>query len=319
MDGSVTPRAEMAGQFARWANSHREIWKSHPVKGDIGLVFAPESELFNYVQQGDTNFYAQSLRGAYQAFFDSNIQADFVALDDLAEYKIVYLSYPLMLSKETVAKLRAFVEQGGTLISEGLPAYFGDHGRAGETQPNYGLDELFGARERYVEFTPDLLEKLVLTVNGYRINGRYFLQEYEPAGGRTVGHYLNGHAAAIESQRGRGRTLLVGTFPGAGYYLHHSAESKAFFAELLKLANVQPQIQTDNPTIQSRLHAGQGGNYLWVTNPARSAATTTVSIGDGGPRFQSATEIWANRQLSVSGQRITVTLPPRDGAVIALR
>jgi nucleotide-binding universal stress UspA family protein len=37
MDGSVTPRAEMAGQFARWANSHADIWKSHPVKGDIGI------------------------------------------------------------------------------------------------------------------------------------------------------------------------------------------------------------------------------------------------------------------------------------------
>ena len=111
MDGSVTPRAEMAGQFARWANSHPDIWKSHPVKGDIGLVFVPESEMFNYVQQGDTNFYAQSIRGAYQAFFDSNIQADFVSLDDLAEYKIVYLPYPVMLKKETVAKLRAYVRR----------------------------------------------------------------------------------------------------------------------------------------------------------------------------------------------------------------
>lgn len=319
MDGSVTPRAEMAGQFARWANSHADIWKSHPVKGDIGLVFAPESELFNYVQQGDTNFYAQSIRGAYQAFFDSNIQADFVALDDLAEYKIVYLPYPVMLKKETVAKLRAYVEQGGTLISEGLPAYFGDHGHAGETQPNYGLDELFGARERYVEFTPDLLEKLTLTVNGHPINGRYFLQEYAPTGGRAVGQYANGHVAAVENQRGSGRTLLVGTFPGAGYYLHHSAESKAFFAELLKFASVQPQTQSDNAAVQSRLHTGPGGNYLWLTNPARSAATITVSIGERGPQFQSATDVWANRQLSVSGRRITVTLPPRDGAVIVLR
>lgn len=320
MDGSVTPRAEMAGQFARWANSHPDLWKSHPVKGDIGLVFAPESELFNYVQQGDTNFYAQSIRGAYQAFFDSNIQADFVSIDDLAEYKIVYLPYPVMLKKETVAKLRTYVEQGGTLISEGLPAYFGDHGHAGETQPNYGLDELFGARERYVEFTPDLLEKLVLTVNGHRINGRYFLQEYEPAaGGRPAGQYVNGHVAAVENQHGRGRTLLVGTFPGAGYYFHHSPESKVFFADLLKLAKVQPRLQNANTVVQSRLHTGPGGNYLWLTNPARSAEATTVTIGEGGPKFQSATDLWANRELSVNGQRITVTLPPRDGAVIALR
>ena len=79
------------------------------------------------------------------------------------EYKIVYLPYPVMLKRETVHKLRGYVEQGGTLISEGLPAYFGDHGHAGETQPNYGLDEFFGARESYVEFTPDLLDKLDLT------------------------------------------------------------------------------------------------------------------------------------------------------------
>ena len=152
------------------------------MKGDVGLVFVPESEMFNYVQQGDTNFYAQSIRGAYQAFFDSNIQADFVSLDDLAQYKIVYLPYPVMLKKETVAKLRTYVEGGGTLISEGLPAYFGDHGHAGATQPNYGLDQLFGARESYVEFTPDLLDKLTLEVNGHKIFGRYFFRNTKRPG-----------------------------------------------------------------------------------------------------------------------------------------
>lgn len=318
MDGSVTPRAEMAGKFARWANAHPDIWKSHPVKGDIGLVFAPESELFNYVQQGDTNFYAQSIRGAYQAFFDSNIQADFVSLDDLAEYKIVYLPYPVMLTETTVSKLRAYVEQGGTLISEGLPAYFGDHGRAGATQPNYGLDELFGARESYVEFTPDLLEKLALKVNGHEINGRYFLQEYEPTKGHAAGTYANGHVAAVENQHGKGHTLLIGTFPGGGYYLHHSPTTKAFFAELLKLASVQPQAQTDNPTTQTRLHAGPGGNYIWLTNPTRTSVTTTISIGEQGPRFHAAEDVWGNRGIAVNGQKLTVTLPPRDGAVIAL-
>ena len=318
MDGSVTPRAEMAGKFARWANSHPDVWKSHPVKGDIGLVFAPESEMFNYVQQGDTNFYAQSIRGAYQAFFDSNIQADFVSLDDLAQYKIVYLPYPVMLKQETVAKLRSYVEQGGTLISEGLPAYFGDHGHAGATQPNYGLDELFGARESYVEFVPDLLEKLTLNVNAHKISGRYFIQEYEPSTGHSVGHYANSHIAAVENRHGKGRTLLIGTFPGAGYYLHHSPESKAFFSELLKLAEVEPQLQTNNTAVQARLHTGPGGAYVWLTNATRSPATAAVSLSSRGPRFQTVADIWSNREVSLSGKSITISLPPRDGAVIAL-
>jgi beta-galactosidase len=319
MDGSVTPRAEMAGKFAQWANAQPNIWKSHPVKGDIGLVFAPESELFNYVQQGDTNFYAQSIRGAYQAFFDSNIQADFVSIDDIAQYKIVYLAYPVMLKKESVDKLRAYVEQGGTLISEGLPAYFGDHGHAGAVQPNFGLDKLFGAREKYVEFTPDLLEQLRLEVNDRKIFGRYFLQEYETAGGRPVGHYENGHVAAVENQFGKGRALLIGTYPGGGYYLHHSADGKAFFAGLMKLAGVEPQLQTNNAAVQARLHSGPGGNYIWVTNPARNSATVAISVGAGGPKFQSAADLWEGREVTAAGNRITITLPARDGAVIALR
>src|SRR5262249_38401299 len=178
MDGSITPRAEAAGQVARWANTHPEIWRSRPVPGDIGIVFVPESELFNYVQQGNTDHYAQSARGVYQAFFDSNIQADWVHIDHIREYRVVYLPYPVMLSEATARKLIEYVEQGGHLISEGLPAYFGDRGRAGTAQPNLGLDKLFGAKESYVEFTPDLLDHLTLSVRGHRIPGRVFLQEY---------------------------------------------------------------------------------------------------------------------------------------------
>ena len=137
------------------------------MQGDIGLVFAPESEMFNYVQQGSTRISTPSRSAA--PIRHSSIPT-FRRISSRsttsAKYKIVYLPYPVMLQSETVNKLRQYVEQGGTLISEGLPAYFGDHGHAGATQPNYGLDELFGARESYVEFTPDLLEKLSLEVQG---------------------------------------------------------------------------------------------------------------------------------------------------------
>ncbi len=256
------------------------LTSGRPVRfsGDISLVFIPESELFNYVQQGDTNFYAQSIRGAYQAFFDSNIQADFVALDDIGQYKIIYLPYPIMLKKETAA-------QASRVCRSGRHACFGRTARlfrrpchVGTRQPNLGLDQLFGARERYVEFTPDLLEKLQLTVDGHQIFGRYFLQEYDATTGKAAGVYAKGHTAAVENQHGKGRTLLIGTYPGAGYYLHHSAEAKAFFAGLLKHAGVQPQLQTNNPAFQARLHSGPGGDILWITNPTRNPGSIEVSL-----------------------------------------
>ena len=45
MDGSVTPQAEMGGKVARWANAHPAIWKSRPAKGEVGIVFVPESQI----------------------------------------------------------------------------------------------------------------------------------------------------------------------------------------------------------------------------------------------------------------------------------
>src|SRR4051794_40650092 len=106
MDGSVTPRAEMTGQVAKWANQHVELWQtSRPVRGEVGIVFVPESEIFNFVQQGNTRHYAESARGACQAFFDSNIQADFVHVDDIAAYPLVYLPYPIHLKDATAKKL----------------------------------------------------------------------------------------------------------------------------------------------------------------------------------------------------------------------
>jgi beta-galactosidase len=232
---------------------------------------------------------------------------------------LIYLPYPVMLKQETVSKLRAYVEQGGTLVSEGLPAYFGDHGRAGEVQPNYGLDALFGARQSYVEFTPDLLEKLTLTVQGHPIYGRYFLQEFETRGGEPAGQYSNGHTAAVLHRTGNGRTLLIGTFPGAGYYLHHSPEAKAFFAGLLQLAGIHQQVTTNNAAAEARLHTGPGGTHLWVVNPTRSSATVTVSVNSPDLHFSHAKDVWDKQPVSINNRQISVTVKARDAAVIELQ
>ena len=319
MDGLSTPQSEMAGRVARWANEHANVWKSNPVKGDVGLVFVPESELFSYVQQGATTFYTQSICGAYQAFFDSNIQPDFVEIDNIGEYGIIYVPYPVMLNSETAAKLRKYVEQGGKLVSEGLPGYFGDHGHVGTVQPNYGLDEVFGARESYVEFLPDISDDLTLQVKGAKIHGRYFRQEYKLNGGTEAGKYPNGSTAAVEHAFGLGRTLLIGTFPGAGYYSHHSLETKTLFSGLLEWAGVIPRTRTSDPGVQARLHQGAGGAYLWVTNPTHDTHTVTIRLAPDTADFSSAEDIWGNQKIVVGPRQVTVEIPGRDAAVIALR
>jgi beta-galactosidase len=195
MDGAPTERSRMAGRMAQWANApeQEELWRAKPVKGDLGIVVVPESQIHCYLSEQSTRFYSHSITGAYQAFLFSNIQADFVYIDEVkdGEYDLLYLPYPIMLPEKAVEALKTWVENGGYLVSEGCPAYFGDRGRAGTLQPNYGLRQVFGAIQDDVEFTPDLLDELkVKLAAGYSIYGGVYLQSYEPTGGYTDRAYF---------------------------------------------------------------------------------------------------------------------------------
>uniref|UniRef100_Q01PB7 beta-galactosidase n=1 Tax=Solibacter usitatus (strain Ellin6076) TaxID=234267 RepID=Q01PB7_SOLUE len=330
MDGSMTPQGEMSGVLARWTNSHTGVWKSRPVKGDVGIVFVQESDDFNAVQSGSAGgesargtrgvaamgAYTESVQGAYQAFFDSNIQPDFVGIDDIGLYPMIYLPYPEMLKQSTADKLRDFVAKGGKLVSEGCPGYFGDGGTAGTVQPNLGLDKLFGARETYVQFTPDLLTKLKLTVRGKEIGGQYFLQEYKAVGGQAAGQYANGHIAAVENSFGAGKTLLIGSFPGGGYFRARSPATREFFAGLLTWAGVEQQVQSSDVDVKARLHKGEGGTYLWVVNPTRTTRTVKITLPSA---FQRVVDLWQeSAHPTITGNVVVTTVGDRNAAVIRL-
>jgi len=319
MDGSRTPRSEMARRIAKWVADPAQapLWRSRPVRGEIGIVYVPETQLFAYAQQGSTTYYAQSMQGAYQGFFDSNIQADWVHLDHIAEYKVLYLPYPVMLSQSSADRLKGWVAAGGTLIAEGCPGYWDGRAHVGVRQPNLGLDELFGARESYVEFTPDLLGDLTFTVHGLPVRGGLFLQAYEPTTGQPVGYYEDGRVAAVQHAYGRGRTRLVGSMAGWGYAAHPADRSATFFADALRFAGRDQHIWCSEPQVKARLHAGEGGHYLWVANPTRQPLRAKLRLSDEWGPFTSARSLWG-AGAAVSGREIDLIAGARDVAVIAL-
>ncbi|MBI3697354.1 MAG: beta-galactosidase trimerization domain-containing protein [Acidobacteria bacterium] len=318
MDGSPTPRSRMCEKIARWANANPELWKARPVRGDLGIVFVPESELFNFVQNGNTSYYAESARGAYMAFFDCGFQPDWVHLEHIAEYPVVYLPFPVMLKQSSVRRLREYVERGGILVSEGCPAYFGERGKAGVKQPSLGLDEVFGARETDVEFMPDLANDLRFRFGAAQVRGRLYRQSYQTASGTAVGWYGDDSVAAVENRRGKGRTRLVGTFPAAAYFRRPDDATREYFRDMLAWAGGKPHCQCSDRQLIARLHSGDRGTYLWVLNPTRAAISATVSLSDRWGPFQRGSLIWGGQEPQVEARRVAVTVGERDAAVIRL-
>jgi beta-galactosidase len=324
MDGSRTERSEMAKTLSRWANqeSLQGLWQAAPVRGDIGILVVDESQLQRTFTDGSSETYGNAVRGAYRGFFDNNIQADWISPEQLGHYDLVYLPCPAMLNAETVTKIADWVEDGGRLVSEGCPAYFGDLGRAGVVQPNLGLDQVFGAREDEVEFFAHLIvqEDMRFRVgDGAGAACGLYRQSYRPHGGGSAsGWYGDGSVAVIDNAYGKGRTRLVGTCPGLGYWQRGDEDSRAFFRSVLEWAGKQPAVRSSAAQVTGRLHEGADGHYLWLVNNERRDVETQVEFADTLGTFVSHTVLWGDREVTRDGARLTVVVPAFDAVVLKL-
>ncbi|MFO7697022.1 MAG: beta-galactosidase [Anaerolineae bacterium] len=318
MDGSRTPRSEMASRIARWgaAPEQADLWRSRPVQGEIGIIYAPESQRFAQAQQGDTAYYTEAINGAYRALFEFNIQTDLVHIDDIDRYSLLYLPYPLGLAPSTIERLCAWVERGGHLVSEGCPGNFDVRGHVAATQPPPQLEDLFGVRESYVEFTPDLLTDLTFRAGDQPVHGGLFLQAYTPTTGQAVGWYDDGQIAVVDNRYGSGRTRLIGTMPGSGHSAH-PAERAPFFRDLLAWAGAEPHLRCSDDRVQARLFSGDGGTWLWLINPLHKPVDLRVTLGSACRHLRPGRCAWGEPARWQEGE-IAITVGTRDAAIFAL-
>lgn len=329
LDGSRTARSQMGSSIAKWANAPEQepLFQANPVKGAIGILVVPDVQEFDYLLRqsgGNITFYGSSLLyseamwGAYRGFFDNNIQADWVHIDDLDKYEIVYFPYPIMFTSEQAKRLADWVERGGTLISEGCPGYFGDRGRAGTMQPNHGLHLVFGARESEVEFMPDIGERISLQLDGLTVQGAGYLQAYELDGGTARGWYDDGRLAAVENRHGKGRTILIGTHPSIAYYRSGTENNRRLFADLFDWTGASRHARTSNASIQVRLHEGAGTCYVWLVNPGRTAQETNVQLASGWGRVKPGKQLWGDAEVIINESGFSAVIPARDALIFEM-
>jgi beta-galactosidase len=317
MDGSRTPRSDMASRIAKWANAaeQKPLWEARPVKGDIGLLIIPEAQAWDYLLNSNhkPETYREAMWGAYRGFLDNGLQPDWVHIDHIADYDTIYAPYPIMLTTEHAKALADWVAAGGTLVSEATPGYFGDRGKVGTVQPHNGLDVMFGAREAEVEFMPDIGDRIGFDLDGKPVKGGGFLQSYAPTTGNARGAFADGRTAVIENTHGKGRTLLVGTHPGIAYFKTSNAENLAYFADVFAWTGRKQHVRTGNPAVLARLHLDDSGKgSIWLVNPTREPQKVSISLGSGHQSLRVIDSYWGE------ANSFGATVPPRDVLVLKL-
>ena len=324
-DGTPNGRSDMASAIGKWGNSPKTaaLMASAPVHGDIGIIVLDDVQEFSSLMQqaGEGKFYTRCMRGAYRAFHDQNIQADWVHFDDIDSYKLLYFPYPIHMKQEQSNLLMKWVENGGKLICEGTPAYFGDLGHVDPIQPGNGLFEMFGAKESDVEFMPDLGDEIFFSFEDIEnIPGGLFLQSYETAdanGGEIVGRYDDGRSAAVQASFGKGSVILLGTFPSEAYNRCESPKVSELFARLMAKMGAAQMAKVDNAEVAVRISKNeQGQHFLWAVNHGYSAAKVSIELQKP---FGAGEILWGNETVAVSCGKLNLTVPAQDAVIFELK
>jgi len=312
----------MNASISKWANSPetKGLFAAQPVKSSVGIIVLDQVQEFSRLlkQAGPGKFYANCQWGIYQMFFDSKTPVDWVNFEDIDEYRTLYFAYPIQLDLSQAARLAEWVENGGTLICEGMPGYFGNNGIVRTIQPGGGLDKVFGASEKTVEFMPDLDESIAFSaLDTDGIPGAYFRQSYESAGADVLGSYTDGEAAVLCHSYGRGRALLIGTYPSGGYMRAPTEAARLFLRNLLALTGSPPPVEASgDPGVQYRLCADGSDRYLWLVNHDAAEGNITLRMEDINGL---GAVLWGDKNaVKHENDTISARVPGKDAIVLEL-
>ena len=297
LDGTLTERARTAGRVAQTiAANAAEIRAAKPAPAQVAVLYNRLAYMVGGAQSSLSklgNAERDSLMGLHRAFFEEQIPVDFVHPQDvienrLGQYKIVFLPFPVMLSKNVGGSIARYIENGGTVVAEARLAWNDERGFSSDRVPGFGLDEVFGAREksiRPVEKARIFIEPSS-SLPGLRpreaIVAEAFEEDLEPMpGARVLARFSNGEAAVVEKAHGKGKAILVGSFVALAYQRQQDASTKRLLLALGRAAGVSREVESAGPgtsEVEVRRLVGERGQFLFAFNHSGTLAQMVISV-----------------------------------------
>ncbi|MGH9431037.1 MAG: beta-galactosidase [Terriglobia bacterium] len=332
LDGTLTGRARAAGRVAQVIERNaREIDHSHPAAAPVAILYDRLSYMVGGTQQSLSKLGSaerNSLMGVYRAFWENQIPVDFVhpaALhrDHLDQYKILFLPYPVMLSQSVAEEVKQYVARGGTAVAEARLAWNNARGYASPVIPGFGLDQVFGAREKLIR--PKESPRLIIEPSanlpalkaGEAVITAAFEEDLQPLGGAQVlARFPGGDAAIVENQYGKGKAVLIGSFAGLACQQNADSSARQLLVSLAQAAGIRPEVGVSgdgSSEVEVRRLTSSEEQLVFVFNHGNHTADARISIHPPW-KAKAAHDLVENRTvpLQVAGSEATLQekLPP---------
>ncbi len=300
LDGTITDRATKAGEMAAMVNRNQDLFlASTPVKAKIAIVYNPLTQMVGGMQRRDyPGALPNSLIGYFQTFANHNIPVDFIHLkhienQDLSQYRLVIIPYPIMFTVKAATGVREFVKNGGYVLAEARLAWNDERGYASEIIPGLGLHDVFGVRENEVRMSEKKLNLTVTSLKhpaleglaaGSLLKGSLYSQSVSPLENQKIEILATseqGQPCIVSTHYGKGEAMLAGSYLGMANFPEVEPNNDIFFTNLLKWAKIERPFTTSldgrtSSQVEVRLQDNPNGYVVFVIN--HSTGTEEISI-----------------------------------------
>jgi beta-galactosidase len=339
LDGTLTPRSRTAGKVAQEiARNGSELLAATPARAQVAVLFNRLSYMVGGSQSSLSklgNATRDSLMGLHRAFLEQQIPVDFihpkdVVRDKLGQYKILFLPFPVMISKPVTEGVVRYIHNGGTVVAEARLAWNDERGFSSDEIPGMGLAQVFGAREKVIR--PLEKPEIVLGPNagilglapGTRAVAEAFEEELQPMPGALVlGRFADGAPAIVENTYGKGKAILVGSFLAMACQRQQQETTKQVLLAFARAAGVASEVAVsgDNTSqVEVRRLVGSGVQFLFAFNhadrPAQAKIAVAIPWTVGDARSLNDEQKVA---FSQSGGRLILTKQLSAGGIWAVR
>jgi beta-galactosidase len=242
---------------------------------------------------------SQSLIGYFQTFANYNIPVDFIHREhierqDLSQYKLIIIPYPIMFTREAASGLRTFVENGGYVLAEARMGWNDDRGYASEIIPGIGMHDIFGVRENEIRMREDI-EFTVTDENhpalqglkkGSKLTGSLYAESFNLLNNRDVRILATteqGQPSIVSTRYGKGESMLVGTYMGMANFRKINPWNEKFFINLLNWANIKRPFTTSldgrtSDQVEVRLQDTKDGYLVFIINHSTSSEEIDIKL-----------------------------------------
>lgn len=297
LDGTITDRARAAGKVAAIIGRHASsLLSATPAPARIAILYNRLAYMVGGSQPSLSRLGRapiDSAIGLHRAFAEQQIPVDFVSTEDVAagklnQYKILFVPFPVMLSRDVADGIQRYVQGGGVAVAEARLAWNDERGFASAIIPGSGLDKIFGGREKVIQpvdhpqMTIDASRELPGLSVPITLSGAAFEEDLQPyPGSRVLGHFEDGEPAVIENSFGNGRAILIGSFAALAYEEHPDPAAQQFLMALARHAGVSADVTvsgTAGSVVQVRRLIGKDEQIVFVFNESDNAVDAALSL-----------------------------------------